>query len=63
MTLAVELNDEQTPALQLAQYRNGESLSHTLLQLAKLAPEPEESDAHVCDFIPAQALEALEDLV
>ena len=40
MVLTVELSDEQFRTLQLAQYRNGESLSHTLLRLAKLAPEP-----------------------
>jgi len=38
MTITVELNAEQTLALQQAQYRNGEELSHTLLRLAGLIP-------------------------
>ncbi len=57
MILTVELNDEQILALQLAQYRNGESLSHTLLRLAKLAPEPCTGFTH--DFVAAQIREDL----
>lgn len=59
MTLTVELNDKQTLALQLAQYRNGESLSHTLLRLAGLAPEPERCKELAYDLMSAQAQEDL----
>lgn len=59
MTLTVELNEEQTLALQLAQYRNGESLSHTLLRLAGLAPEPERCKEGAYDIASAQAQEDL----
>ena len=59
MILTVELNDEQTLALQLAQYRNGENLSHTLLRLAGLAPEPERCKELAYDLVSAQAQEDL----
>ncbi len=59
MTLTVELNDEQTLALQLAQYRNGESLSHTLLRLAGLVPEPKPYEMSVYDLMSKRAREEL----
>lgn len=59
MILTVELNDEQTLALQLAQYRNGESLPHTLLRLAGLAPKPERCKELVYDLMSAQVQEDL----
>jgi len=59
MTITVELNDEQTLALQRAQYRNGESLEHTLLRLAGLVPEPTPNKMPVYDLMSAQAQEEL----
>jgi hypothetical protein len=49
MILTVELNSEQTLALQRAQYRNGESLSHALLRLAGLIPEPNSDETSSFD--------------
>lgn len=57
MKINIELNDEQTLALQRAQYRNGESLEHTLLRLAGLAPEPQRG-APVKDSMADEILRA-----
>jgi hypothetical protein len=66
MVLNIELNEEQTLALQMAQYRNGETLSHTMLRLAGLVPEPEpglnkESPYDVMSAQCRKDLERLED--
>lgn len=59
MIITVELNAEQTLALQRAQYRNGEELSHTLLRLAGLVPEPTPNEMSVYDLMSAQVQEEL----
>lgn len=59
MILTVELNPEQTLALQRAQYRNTESLEHTLLRLAGLVPEPKPNEMSVYDLMSKQAQEEL----
>lgn len=54
MIITVELNVEQTLALQRAQYRNGEELSHTLL---RLAPTPNGTSLY--DLMSAEVQEEM----
>jgi hypothetical protein len=56
---SVEMTDDEFAELQSKQYRNGESLDHTLLRLAGLRPEPEEVPPASMDTLARKMAEGM----